>query len=70
MLVFWEIKSKVVEKLQTNDTIDCCFAGHQELVLEYLENFSGHFFEKVIYSMFFDPEQNRSYEQMWLLGTK
>ena len=40
-----------------DETIDCCFAGHQQTVFKYPKIFyylNGHFFEKIIYSMFFD----------------
>ena len=62
---FWKIKSKVDKDLigeirlrLLDDTIDCCFAGHQEIVFKYPKLFyylNGHFFEKIIYSMFFEP---------------
>jgi len=60
LMVKGQLDEILIDHIRTKlfeETVDCCFAGHQEIAFKYPKVFyylNGHFFEKIIYSMFFD----------------
>ena len=66
-----ELDKILIEHIRTKllkETIDCCFVGYQGIVFKYPKLFyylKGHFFEEIIYSMFFD--QSTKFEKSMLI---